>query len=1260
MAPTLARRTRLSAMISLAVVAALGSTVPGAHSAPPVPGGLAAQQTDSTTTVLSWQRARSASHYTVQVDNDSSFGSPEFTTTTANNRAVPHTTLLPGTNYWRVRSVSTSGDLSEWSPREQVAVPDPQTPTLVAPAPRAQLQQPEDVPLLQWSEVPGAKSYKVEIDDASDFIGAQSLTTGITSTMPTEPLAPGTWHWRVTATTTGGILSRPSETRTFTVLQLAAPALVSPVNSPDESVQDVVLDWSPVSGAKYYELEVATNRTFERTDIIDSRTKITGTRYSPPTGYDNDQYYWRVRSVDAAGAPSQWSESRYNFKREWPDRPQPVFPKQSGTNPNPNLNPLFTITDLSPYLQWTPVRHASHYQLQLDTTPGFASPKVTTCNVAGTTYTPKNAVFAAKPPLKESTDEKCRIQEGIVYYWRVRPMDKPFSKDGIQGIYSPTQRFVWDPEMFESVSPENGETDVKTPTFSWKAALPTDQYKIEVRDKNGNRVASGTTYATSWTPVGVKLDPADGPFEWDLTAVAASGEESGRETRGFRLAPEADPVTTSQPPLTALTGIASDAPSMRAPQLSWVPDPDADHYRVWMGDEGTNFYWTPERHESFGKDLHYPTVTDTGTRVMVPGTYYWRVESYDADNRRIRRSSANTVRIADFEEVTGQRIAIDGKTLEGGGGCAATLAGAGCPQVPTTPVFSWDPSSDYSFYGVYVSQDANFTNLTEPKRIPASYSTKYAYTFANTNPTLADNTSGVPYYWHIRPCKTAGVCAPDPVSNSTSLAKNAFRKISPTVQLTSPGNVTVGSTEVTFSWRDYFDSNRATSFAAGTKQEKGNQSAMQYRIRVATDPTFTNLVDNRLVDQPTYTAFSTLYPEGKLYWRVAAVDVSGNELSSSVGSFTKSSAVPTPTTPARSSTVSPTTPFRWSTAGFAGRYEIEVARDAQFSPTKRLFSTKVWTTAYAWTSSLPVGNDYHWRVRQIDSAGNNGAWSPAVRFNVAAEAVQLTSPTAGSIQDANGTMLTWRAVPGAATYKVEVSTAAGKRVESFSTGATAFAPYKAMGSGLHTWSVTALDGTGKTLSTATSSFKVVVDLTALAPPKVTGKARVGSKVTAIAPEWPAKLKTTYQWLRNGKAIKGATAASYTVQLADATTWLQVRATGTATDGGSSTSTSARVKVPKASSTIAAKLSKKSVKRGQKVTVTATLKVATTKSPTGTVQVKRGKKTIKSVKVKTRHKGRITIKLPKSLKKGKHVLRLYFKGTSKINKSKSKKVVLRVK
>ena len=74
--------------------------------------------------------------------------------------------------------------------------------------------------------------------------------------------------------------------------------------------------------------------------------------------------------------------------------------------------------------------------------------------------------------------------------------------------------------------------------------------------------------------------------------------------------------------------------------------------------------------------------------------------------------------------------------------------------------------------------------------------------------------------------------------------------------------------------------------------------------------------------------------------------------------------------------------------------------------------------------------------------------------------------------------------------------------------------------------------------------KVAAGKLSTATPKVTGTAKVGSKLAVAAGSWkPVPVTLGYQWLRNGKKISGATGGSYVLTAADKGKTISVKVTG---------------------------------------------------------------------------------------------------------------------
>jgi len=106
-------------------------------------------------------------------------------------------------------------------------------------------------------------------------------------------------------------------------------------------------------------------------------------------------------------------------------------------------------------------------------------------------------------------------------------------------------------------------------------------------------------------------------------------------------------------------------------------------------------------------------------------------------------------------------------------------------------------------------------------------------------------------------------------------------------------------------------------------------------------------------------------------------------------------------------------------------------------------------------------------------------------------------------------------------------------------------------------------GQGFNAVTVTSAGTAVAltPFTTTPVPTITGTARVGSTVTAVPGAWAPAASFTYQWKRNGVNIAGATAATYLVQQADATTNLTVSVTGSAAGYIATTRNSGALPIP---------------------------------------------------------------------------------------------------
>ncbi len=163
--------------------------------------------------------------------------------------------------------------------------------------------------------------------------------------------------------------------------------------------------------------------------------------------------------------------------------------------------------------------------------------------------------------------------------------------------------------------------------------------------------------------------------------------------------------------------------------------------------------------------------------------------------------------------------------------------------------------------------------------------------------------------------------------------------------------------------------------------------------------------------------------------------------------------------------------------------------------------------------------------------------------------------TVGSTLTANAG--TWGPAPVTLAYQWN----AGGAAIAGATGAT-YALTSAEAGKTITVTVTGTK-TGYATLSKTSAATAAVGGATLTPgtPAITGTAKVGSTLTANPGTWgPAPVSLSYQWLRDGSPIQGATASTYSTTQADAGKAVSVRVTGTKAGYTSATATSAAVTV----------------------------------------------------------------------------------------------------
>ncbi|NYJ01949.1 hypothetical protein HNR19_002647 [Nocardioides thalensis] len=1165
--------TTLATIVAAALVGTLLTAgfgpVPPARAVPvsPVVVGPSAGESIADTPHLRWERLAGATSYDVQLSTSDTFTTTLLSQMTTNVTHVPTAALPAGTLYWRVRARDASG-VGEWSAVARFEHVPVGAPALTAPANGDRVQQPDKLPTLQWESVAGAIEYELRVGAAVDVDGRFTLIKPKGTSHLFAPTAAGVHQWKVRARLGTGVFTDWSETRTFLA---AGPATVTTgmPNAVNPAVEDLVLDWEPVGGAVTYELQIYTDKDEygEPTVTPTTVTGITGTRYAPPTTLDDRQYYWRVRAVDTYGVKSAWPERPFVVTRRWSEQPEPVHPADEER-----------VTSTAPfYFQWKPARLASRYRLQLSSDPTWTNPQeIYSCHTVHTTYIPKTRDLS-----------QCWPTPGQTWWWRVQGIDgTSVTSDPVTDLIGArVHQFTYETWTTEAsgLAPADGFTG-PVPTLSWDAVAGASSYEVSIwRTDTGASVATDATSATSYTPRTNLIPDVDTPvtYRWQVVPIASSG------AKGNGLIPTSQPTftVTETGGGTAATPDARPTPSgHRFPTLSWEPLPvpvapdgrtTPPTYSLWARKKGDTT-WAKVA------ETVQPRIEDQTATRLVQQEYEWFVQAVTSSGSV--NGAPGSFSVTPLDPVSGHLVALSGGDAidgEDGRTCSDTL----CSVIPETPVLRWSSVPDAGGYYVYLSHNARLNPLATG--CPSECRTWVEGTIYRPDVALPDDqTNEDGYHWHVQPCTDRNHCNPlayaghrfQKRSNPVLVAPSTVEPVPTSCPTTSgTGPVPDIGDDVTLCWRDYQESH-ASANVTGTDipLAAATIEARTYRVVVATDEAFTTIVDTIDVDQRQFTSFDTTYVDGPLWWKVRAIDGTGNLLPwSRPQPMVKRSPAPelgSDAVPANLGT-SDGVRFSWAPMPFAASYEIEIHRndDRSENTANRVPSNELLVTRQP-TLTLPAplaatrpgiaADDYVWRVRRIDASGHRGPWSAGWRaFDVHGTLTQPDGCAGTREVPPNGAVFSWSATGAQVkptAYRFQQRSAAGTITET-KTVATAWAPTEALAEGTWQWRAIALDANDRPMADPGVAPWCSVHVWGKPhadgtgddgdgiQPLIHGSGKVGTVLTSTRPDWqPAEIvdegQETWQWLRDGIPIVGATGTTYQVTAADVRKPISLRVT----------------------------------------------------------------------------------------------------------------------
>jgi len=198
---------------------------------------------------------------------------------------------------------------------EGTTLPAPLAPALALPTNNA--TGVSITPAMDWSDVIGAATYRIQISTDSLFGTTAYDSAGVTVsglTVPSGKLVNFTkYYWRVNSTNTAGTSGWSTVWNFTTIMPVpSAPVLQLPLNNALNVSLTPLMDWDSIANASSYRLQINTDSTFTAPAAYDT-TGYTLTQITVPSGKlsQTTKYYWRVNATNAGGTGS-WSVIR-NF-----------------------------------------------------------------------------------------------------------------------------------------------------------------------------------------------------------------------------------------------------------------------------------------------------------------------------------------------------------------------------------------------------------------------------------------------------------------------------------------------------------------------------------------------------------------------------------------------------------------------------------------------------------------------------------------------------------------------------------------------------------------------------------------------------------------------------------------------------------------------------------------------------------------------------------------------------------------------------------
>ncbi len=448
-------------------------------------------------------------------------------------------------------------------------------------------------PVLSWGASVSAASYEYCIDTVNDnACNATWISTGSSTLAGLAVLTPGTYFWQVRATNvTGTTYADGSLTAwwSFTVLPVPGNFNKStPANGATNQPTNPTLTWGASSSVVYYQYCIDTvNDNTCNTSWISTGA----TRSAALIGLTPGTYYWQVAAVNATGtryangaATAWWSFTIIPF----PGAFGKIAPINAAVNQPTSLT-----------LSWGPSTLAASYVYCIDTINDNA------CNATWiSTGTARTRALTGLLP-------------GTTYYWQAGAANTTgitYADGSIAAWWSFTVPPI--PGAFTKLTPATATGNLPSnPTLTWGVSTSVVNYQYCI-DTTNNNACDATWINTGTTPSVALTGLTPGTKYWQVRSTNAVGTTyaDGSAASWWSLTVVQAPGAFNK--ISPVNGI-KNRPADQT--LTWGASARAVSYQYCINT--TAACTLPAVWTSTGTAT---TVTLAG---LVPGTYYWQVES---------------------------------------------------------------------------------------------------------------------------------------------------------------------------------------------------------------------------------------------------------------------------------------------------------------------------------------------------------------------------------------------------------------------------------------------------------------------------------------------------------------------------------------------------------------------------------------------------------------------------------------------------------